>query len=361
MKIMHVEAGRHLYGGAKQVVHIIDGLNQLGVNNVLVCPPSSEIAGQVESPTELDQVLMKGDLDVFLIWRLLKAIQRHDPDIVHLHSRRGADIFGGLAAKLAHVPVVLSRRVDNPESELVSKYKYAMYDHIITISEAIKRVLLAQQIAADKITCVHSSIDAAEFQFPAERARFIEEFSLPEQPLVIGVIAQLIARKGHRYLFGVLPALLTKHPNLQVVVFGQGPLEKELKQMVSKAKLEPQVVFAGFRTDMPRWLGCLDLVVHPVDMEGLGVSLLQAAAAGVPIVGSNAGGVPEIVRHGENGLIVEPANTKQLERAIDELLADPSKRKVMGEKGRSIVENEFSVEKMVVGNLYIYQRVLAEH
>ena len=158
MKIMHVEAGRHLYGGARQVIHIIDGLNDLGVKNVLVCPPQSDIASQVESPTELDEVVMKGDLDIFLVWRLLKSIQKHDPDIVHLHSRRGADVFGGLAARLAHVPCVLSRRVDNPESEWVSKHKYGMYDHVITISEAIKRVLLSQQVDAEKITCVHSSI-----------------------------------------------------------------------------------------------------------------------------------------------------------------------------------------------------------
>jgi len=360
MKVMHVEAGRHLYGGAKQVLHIIEGLNELGVKNVLVCPPQSDIASQVESPTELDEVVMKGDLDIFLVWRLLKSIQKHDPDIVHLHSRRGADVFGGMAAKLAHVPAVLSRRVDNPESEWVSKHKYGLYEHVITISEAIKRVLLSQQVDVEKISCVHSSIVASEFQFPAQRARFKDEFGVSEDALVIGMIAQLIKRKGHRYLLEVLPTLVQKYPDLQVVIFGQGPLDKELQQHFSDSGLNSHVTFAGFRTDLPRWLGCLDLVVHPVDMEGLGVSLLQAAAAGVAIVGSNAGGVPEVVRHGDNGLIVEPGDTEHLERAIDELLSDPNRRKVMGENGKLIVSSDFSVEKMVVGNLDVYQRVLAK-
>ncbi len=358
MKILHVEAGRHLYGGARQVLHIIGGLNEQGVENILVCPTASVIGKNAAAPTVIDEIRMAGDLDLGMFFRLRTRILQHKPDVVHLHSRRGADVFGGLAARSAGVPVVLSRRVDNPESKFVSRLKYGLYDHVITISDAIRNVLLGQNVPADKVTLVHSAIDAREYQQAEPRQEFLREFNLPEDRLVMGVVAQLIARKGHRYILEVLPELLVRHPNVHLLIFGQGPLRAELEQTVQAASLSGAVTFTGFRDDLPRWLGCLDLLVHPVDMEGLGVSLLQAAAAGVPIIGSRAGGVPEVVAHEENGLLIEPGDTKALLLAMKTILGDQPMREKMGQRGKAKVEQEFSVAQMVAGNLAIYRQLV---
>ena len=356
---MHVEAGRFLYGGAKQVLHIISGLNQQGVENILLCPTDSVIAKSAEATTVVDEVPMAGDLDLMMFFRLRSKIRQHKPDVVHLHSRRGADIFGALAARAAGVPVVLSRRVDNPESKFVSRLKYGLYDHVITISDAIRQVLLSQNVPADKVSLVHSAIDAAEYQQPESRELFLQEFELPADSLVLGVVAQLIARKGHRYILDVLPNLLEQHANAHLLIFGQGPLREALESSVRDAGLEESVTFTGFRDDLPRWLGCLDVLLHPVDMEGLGVSLLQAAAASVPIIGARAGGVPEIIEHEKSGLLIEVGDTQALLAAMNKLLADPEKRQQMGRHGKAIVERKFSVAQMVAGNLAIYNQLLS--
>jgi glycosyltransferase involved in cell wall biosynthesis len=115
---------------------------------------------------------------------------------------------------------------------------------------------------------------------------------------------------------------------------------------------------AGFRDDLPGVLPCLDLLVHPATMEGLGVSLLQASAAGVPIVASNVGGIPEVVRDGVNGRLVPPADVPALTTASLELLADAALRARFAEAGRDLVRREFSTDQMVEGNLAVYRELV---
>ena len=358
MKILHVEAGKHLYGGARQVLYIVEGLAARGVANLLACPAGSEMARQRPAGTRVVAMKMGGDGDLGMVSRLASLIRAERPDLVHLHSRRGADTWGGLAAKLAGVPCVLSRRVDNPESRLAVAIKYRLYDHVITISEGIRQVLLSEGLAADRVSCVRSAVDATPYLAPVDRAAFCAEFGLPADALVAGVVAQLIPRKGHRYLLAALPALLARHPRLKVLIFGQGPLEAELRAEVDAAGLAGAVHFTGFRHDLPRWLGGLDLLVHPADMEGLGVSLLQASAAAVPIVTSRAGGLPEAVQDGVTGILCPPGDVAALGAAIDRLAGDPALRARYGAAGRARILAEFSIDAMVDGNLRIYRQVL---
>ncbi|HEY6772414.1 MAG TPA: glycosyltransferase, partial [Oxalicibacterium sp.] len=117
---------------------------------------------------------------------------------------------------------------------------------------------------------------------------------------------------------------------------------------------------AGFRNDLPQWLGGLDILAHPADMEGLGVSLLQASAAGVPIITSRAGGLPEAVADNVSGLLIPPGDVAALTQALRRLLDDAGLRRQMGEAGRARILAEFSIDAMVEGNLAVYRQVLAE-
>ncbi|MCJ7500173.1 glycosyltransferase family 4 protein, partial [bacterium] len=117
-------------------------------------------------------------------------------------------------------------------------------------------------------------------------------------------------------------------------------------------------LFAGFREDLDRIMGCLDLVIHPALMEGLGVSLLQAASAGVPIVGTRVGGIPEIVRDGVNGYLVPPSDTPAVTQATLKVLGDPDHGRQLGRNSKKIVSENFSIDAMVEGNLSIYREVL---
>jgi glycosyltransferase involved in cell wall biosynthesis len=207
---------------------------------------------------------------------------------------------------------------------------------------------------------VHSGVVPSQFQNERDRSWFEAEFGIPEGAHVIGMMAQLIERKGHRYLFAAAPRILASHPDVRFLLLGTGPIRKKLDQLVRLLDLSDKVIFAGFRDDIERILPNLDMVVHPALREGLGVSLVQSACAGLPIVASAAGGIPEIVRDGETGLLVQPGDSLVLADAVIRLLNDPKRACQLGENARRLAEAEFSVDSMVEGNLRVYMDTLAQ-
>ncbi|TCW40085.1 glycosyltransferase involved in cell wall biosynthesis [Marichromatium gracile] len=360
LRILHVEGGRHLYGGAFQVLHLLRGLHARGHHNLLACPRGCDLARAAAPVAEVHDMPMHGDADLLMAARLARLIDRTRPDLVHLHSRIGADVMGGIAARLRGVPVIHTRRVDNPEPRWLVALKYRLHDRVVAISEGIARVLRDEGLAADRLRVVRSAIDPAPYAGPCARALITARLGLPADALMVGVIAQLIRRKGHAILLETLPALIARHPRLHLCCFGQGPEAAALAERIDALGLQGRVHLCGFRDDLAEILPCLDLVVHPALMEGLGVSLLQAASAGVPIVASRAGGIPEAVRDGENGVLVEPGDAEALGAAISALLADPARRRALGAGGQALMRRDFSIDGMVEGNLAVYRELLAE-
>jgi glycosyltransferase involved in cell wall biosynthesis len=358
MRVLHVEGGAHLYGGAQQVLYLLDGLSARGVENLLACRAGCELATRAEPVAEVHGLSLGGDLDIGMIARLRRLIRDREPDLVHLHSRIGADVMGGIAARSCGVPVVHTRRVDNPEPRWLVAAKYRLHDRVIAISEAIAEVLRAEGLSDRKLRVVRSAVRAQGFQGPCARHRVLASLGLEGDVLLVGVVAQLIERKGHRFLLDALPAVVARHPDVRLVFFGKGPLAGRLQERIDAQGLARHVRLAGFRDDLPGVLPCLDLLVHPATMEGLGVSLLQASAAGVPIVASNVGGIPEVVRDGVNGRLVPPADVPALTTASLELLADAALRARFAEAGRDLVRREFSTDQMVEGNLAVYRELV---
>jgi len=360
VKVLHVEGGRHLHGGAYQVLQLARGLVQRGHESLFACPRGSEVAAAVPDGIELHALPMHGDADALIAVRLLRLLRETRPELIHLHSRIGADIWGAVAGRLAGAPVIHTRRVDNPEPRLVVALKYRLHDRVIAISEAIGRVLISEGLPVDKLRVVRSAVDWERWARPCNRAEIAARLGVPADAMLIGVVAQLIRRKGHRVLIEALPPLLARYPSIRVLLFGRGALEGELRRTIAASRLDGIVQLAGFRDDLPDIIPCLDLLVHPATMEGLGVSLLQAAGAGVPIVASNTGGIPEAVRDGENGLLVPPNDVPALREAVGSLLADPARRRALGNGGQRMMAREFSVDAMVDGNLRVYGELLGE-
>jgi len=357
MKVLHIETGRHLYGGAKQVAYIIEGLHQRGIENILVCQQGSAIATEVSQMAAVHQLSLHGDVDFRLMFQVRRLIKQYRPDIIHCHSRRGADIWGGIAGRMASLPTVLSRRVDNLESAWLVQKKYSLYDKVICISEGIRQVLLKQGVPEQKVITVRSAIDISAWEPNCNRKAFNREFNTQTDQLLLGMVAQLIPRKGHSLVLQAMQQLGSDYPNLQLICFGQGPLRQSLQQEAIERGLQGSVQFTGFRDDLPKWLSCIDILVHPALTEGLGISLIQAAACKLPLIASRAGGMPEIVRDHLNGLLIEPGDLAGLKEALKRLTDEPETRQQFGLAGRQLVEQEFSIEQMVEGNLAVYREL----
>ena len=359
MKVVHLETGKHVYGGALQVLLLVEGLSRRGIGGVLVVPQGSDLEEEARRRgLPVRPLPMAGDADLAFPFRFRRLLREEAPDLVHLHSRRGADTLGALTTKVARLPTVLSRRVDNPETGWSLGAKYRLFDAVITISEEIRRVLLEQGVPAEKVRCVHSAVDPRPFEDPSDPEVFRRDFGLGKDDRVVGMAAQFIPRKGHEVLLEAIPSVLDVHPHTRFLLFGKGPLESEIAGRVGEMGLETAVLLPGFRPDLPSLLPHLDLLVHPATKEGLGIILLQASAAGVPIVASAAGGIPEAVADGENGILVPPGSPRALAEGILRLLADPERARALGQEGKRRVRDRFSVEGMVEGNLAVYQELL---
>ena len=359
MKILHVETGRHLYGGPQQVLYLCGGLADRGVENLLVCLPGSWVDTAARSSgIPVSNLACAGDLDIRFAWRLRQLLMEQEPDIVHCHSRRGADFLGGHAAAMAGIPAVVSRRVDNTESVLLSRLRYKPFRKVVAISQTIANVLYNAGLERDSVIVIRSAVNSDRFAAEPDVEAFRRLFRLSADHFVVAAAAQFIARKGHRYLLQAIAGLRHAYPQLKLVLFGQGPLENELRALSEKLGLGSVVQFAGFRHDLDDYLGCFDLLAHPALREGLGVIALKASAAAVPVVAFRAGGLREVVIHQETGLLVPAGDTQALADAIGTLIDDSDMHSQYGRMAARHVRDNFSVGAMVDQHMTMYTSIL---
>jgi glycosyltransferase involved in cell wall biosynthesis len=360
LKILHIESGKNLYGGAQQVLFLLRNLSLLGVDSTLMCDSRSAIRKTCEQegiPTY--PIRIAGDLDLLLPFKIYRACKKIRPDLIHIHSRKGADYWGGWIANLLKIPCILSRRVDNPEPRWIVKSKYAMYDKVITISDGIRKVLISEGLEDEKIALVRSAVDFNSFPAPIPYEEFLKRFNFTESNLVIACAAQLIFRKGHSFLLDALPDILPSCREVKVLFFGKGSEEKRLKQQVAKMALDDVVFFPGFVEDIKSIYPHIDILVHPALMEGLGVALIEASFCGLPIVASRVGGIPEIVRDKETGFLVEPGDAFSICDALLDLLQNNELREKMGQNAQKYALDAFATMPTVRGNYEVYKSVLA--
>jgi glycosyltransferase involved in cell wall biosynthesis len=359
MKVLHVETGRHFLGGPQQVIYLINALRERGHENILVCPPDSGIDTVArQAGIRVQNLFCAGDLDLPFAYRLSQFLKEEAPDIVHCHSRRGADLLGGLAASLADVPAVVSRRVDNTEMRILADLRYRPFRKVVAISEAIAEVLRRHDIDEDRIVVIRSAVDAGAFAGQPDCTAFRQEFGIDEGVFTMAAAGQLIPRKGYRFLLQAVSELMLTHPQFRLIIFGEGFLNSQLRAQAAWLGLGDAVQFVGYRDDLDSFIGCFDLFAHPASAEGLGVAALKAAAAGVPVVGCEAGGMSESVLDGVTGLLVPPEDADALHEGIATLIDDDELRIRMAAAGRERMQNEFSIDTMADKHVALYESVL---
>ena len=362
---LHVDTARTWRGGQNQVLLTVNGLRSIGERAALVAHPDGELRQRAAEGLELVPLAPKTEMDLSAAWKFSRLLKRLVPDVIHAHDPHGVamaslalSLGAASAAKGGKLPVlVASRRVDfHLKGNSFSRWKYRQVDCFIAASEAIRQMLVADGVAADRTVTVHEGIDVEHVQ-AAPAVNVHEAFFLPHGAPVVGNVAALVPHKGQRYLIEAAHLVVQQVPDARFVILGEGELREHLEKQVHEHHLEKHVLLPGFRTDV---LGCLkgfDLFVMSSVTEGLGTSLLDAMAAARPIVATTAGGIPEIVEDGVNGLLVPPRDAKALADAIVRALKDQTLRRQMGEAGFARVNERFTVERMVAETASVYARV----
>ena len=348
-------------GGARQVLYLAEGLERRGHKSVILCYRHSAIFREAKRRgLKVRGYPVWGLFWPLVGWYVFKAVREERPDIVHLHSRRGADTWGALGARLAHArAVVISRRVDYrlyPFPWTWARLRW-LCDHIIAVSENIKRVLLKAGVPEERITVVRSATNLSRFEGLPTKEEARRRLGIPSEAKVVVSVGYLQPRKGQGFLIRAVPSILREVPEALFLIVGEGPLKERLSKLARKLGVGGRVKFLGWREDVPLILSASDLLVHTALLEGIPGVAMEAGAVGLPVVAFRAGGAPEVVVHRRTGLLVKPGDVSGLARAVALLLKDGGKREDMGKAARERVKQEFSAARMVEGNIEVYKKV----
>jgi glycosyltransferase involved in cell wall biosynthesis len=302
----------------------------------------------------VDLVPVRRLADLAGAMRVVRYIRRVQPDLVHTQLQF-ADTIGAMAARLLSRPVVstLHTMSDSPSRSrealrvfVAERSLGASADRIIAVSDAARRYYeRSTALPARKLTTLRNGIDLPAFRAEVAASEGVrDELGIPGDAVVAATVAVLRPQKGVEIMLRALPALLAERPELVYLVVGDGPDARRLRGLAAELGVRDHVRFPGSRTDVARLLGACDLLVHPSLEDALPTSLMEAMAAGLPIVAGAVGGVPEMVEEGRTGRLVPPGDVAALTAAVRELLADADLRAAMGREGELLVAECFDLD-----------------
>lgn len=361
---IHVDTARTWRGGQRQVLLTILGMRERGHRALLVAHPDGELARRAAEGHDLIRLAPRAEVDLHAAWKLSRIIKELKPDIVHAHDPH-AVASASLALSFmtsGKCPALMaSRRVAfHLNRNAFSRWKYHQVDCFVAASEAIHRMLIEDGIRRERVVTVYEGIDVHRVQ--AEPAANIHaEFWLPTHAPIVGAVAALTAEKGHKYLIDAAALVVREVPDARFVILGEGDLRPALERQIKELHLDKHVLLPGFRADVLAFIKSFDLFVMSSLAEGLGTSLLDAMALSKPTVASDTGGIPEVVAHGETGLLVRPRDHHALAAAISGLLRNQDRRERMGNAGLEHVKRLFTADRMVEKTLEVYRAHAGVH
>jgi len=361
LKTLHIDSEKLWGGGQRQVAGLCTHLRDWGHDVKLVCRPGSKLESwAIDTGIESISVEMRSTLSLGSVLKLHSVIARETPDVVHLHASR-AHVLGSAAARLAGAKVVIAtRRMDDPIKMVwpnTSAYG-GWTTAIVAISGAVRDVMIDCGVDPSKIRLIPSGTDIARFENaipdPELRSRLGADASAP----LICAAATLAERKGIRYLIEAAKQLKLGGTPVHLVIAGDGEQREELERLARD--LDIAASFIGFYSDMPTLLATADVFVMPSLSEGLGVAVLEAMAAGKPVVASAVGGLRESVLDGATGFSVPPADSEALAEGIAKLISNPAMATEFGLAGRARARANYSLDNMARSNEALYHELVNE-
>ncbi|MGA2736250.1 MAG: glycosyltransferase [Bryobacteraceae bacterium] len=376
MKILQLISTEGFYGAESMLLALARTLPALGCGSIvgIFADPRArhgELAARAARlGLQVETVPCAGRWDWRTVGRIRQLLQAHGVDVLHTHGYK-ADVYGYAAARRNRVALVAT--CHNWPNRLPSMRAYAAidrlalrhFDRVATASGPVAKILNRWRVPAHKLRTIPNGVDMEPFRGlfcepPCPPPSLRNEFASGSEPLV-GFVGRLVPDKGGAVLISAAQTVLRAFPNAKFVFAGEGPARAEWEALAARLGIASHVLFAGRRDDMPSVYAALDMVILPSLQEAMPMCLLEALAAGKPVVATAVGAVPQLIVPGVTGLLCEAGDVAGLSTAILRLLRDPGLGRTLGGRGRAHVERNFAAE--VVGRSYIglYQEALDNH
>jgi len=376
-RIIHIHTLPVISGSGLNTYLTMRGMDRTAYEVELACAPGGKlidlIRGQgmkVRLFKNLVQPLhpLKDLLGLIDLTRFLRKKRYH---IVHTHNSK-AGFIGRLAAKWAGVPIIVHTVHGFAFHDREPAWRQILFrnlerlasrwcDKMVFISQPLIDWALRDRITRrEKIQKIYSGIELDHFKpVPdGEKKALKEAWGIREEAPVVGMVSKLWEGKGHTILIQAFEGLKQEIPEAVLVIVGEGYLRDELSDLVDRLGLKGSVLFTGFQMDVRRIIAIFDVAVLPSFFEGMGRVILEAMAMGKPVVASSVGGIPDLVHHGETGLLVTPGSVSELKSGLLTLIRNKALAKEMGKEGRKRISEEFSAGRMAQSIEKLYRELL---
>lgn len=373
-KVLYITSVFDKKGGAeKNLFDIICNLDKEKFAPYLWCLTGGEMAEEIKKkgvPAEVVDLkkILSGE-GVRKGIRLYKFIKKENIQLVVTYHH-DADIWGGVVAKISGVPVVSSRRDIGYQLERKHIWAYRLlnrfFTRIVSVSDAVKREIGKREWAnPDKIITIYNGVEFSKYNnVPLEKTIALKKsLGIGTEDKVIGMLSTFRPVKGHKYLVQAVKEIVAKHKDIKVLVFGYKETDyyREIEKQIKNLGLEGYFICPGETRDIPLALSTFDIFVTPSESEGFSNAIIEAMAAGKPVIATNSGGNPEAVVHGVTGLLVPPCNSNAIYEAIETLLNDMEFINTMGIAGQKRVCEVFGFDKMINTTERLYNTLLFHH
>ena len=355
INVAHIVQSFDVGGIEKLVVDLIANSKDGRFQYTVFCIDSKgRLASLLEEKgVEVIELNKRKGVDISLIFRFADELKKRKIDVVHSHNP-GPAFYGGLAARLSGISVIVYSKHGiklgaRLRDKFLESFSFMLQDYIVAVSEKAFGFMIDKEKApAKKMLLIENGIDLNQFKTgDVKKETVLSEHGLPRLEYIIGIIARLDRLKDIPTLISAFGMLSKGRPDASLVVVGDGEERNALEKLVKETGLTGKVFFLGTQTRIPELLSIFSLFVLSSITESSPISLLEAMAAGLPIVATNVGGNAELVKDGYNGFIVEPKDIIGMRDAMLKIIEDKDLAKRMGEVNRKTAFSKYGIENTI--------------
>lgn len=364
MNILHINSERSWRGGEIQLAYLMDEMKGLEQVNIFVMGKTgSKLQAWCEGRgIHFEEATLRGGADIVSGFRIKKFCKIHKIDIIHAHTSHAhsAMLYAGLMG--CAVKMVLHRRVSFPVKDrwlARLKYRSKMIDAIICISKDVRRVLEKTLPDDKRLVLIYDSINDSRFKSIDYEKSFHERYKLPLSKYIVVNTSAISHEKDYLTFVDTAETVLASDLDVVFLIAGEGPERNSVEEYVKEKNLSKSIYFLGFVDDVRDVFKHASLLLMTSKKEGLGSAILEAFYHRVPVVATGAGGIPEIVRHEETGMIASISNSGEAARHVETVLSQPQLHGELSENGYRLVNEEFKSSRMAEETLAVYTKVLS--
>lgn len=359
MRVLHLNNEKTWRGGERQTLLLAASLQKRGIASIIGCRPDSPLEEKARAEAVTTLPIPGNNAGAALA--LAKVARGFD--LIHCHTGRGHSL-AAITAAWHRKPFLVTRRVDFlPGTGWFNRYKFRRAARVVCISRFIADQLAGWGVPPERLAVIRSTVPMPdpEWLTPQHREAVRARLGIPPGVKLVGNIAALVGHKDQATLLRAAKVVTERRRDIRFVILGEGELEEPLHQMRRELRLEERVLMPGFVPQAEQCLPAFDVFAMSSCMEGLGSIVLDAFAAGVPVAATAGGGLPELVRNVDTGLLAAVGDATGLAEAILRLVDDTSLSTRLSSTARAWVQTECSVDRMAGSYLDLYRQILPAH